>query len=164
MQTGTSVRTRTTCQGGLYAGDPISSQSESLFPLPPAAHRVFSTRHSAPLRIAGVVSSRPRALADWPRPAAKRRKSAAHGPSRGYRAGFESSPSGAEESIQLVPNENEILRKALLHPQSDAQTSQKMLNLGNNREGNPLSRPSKFGIRHNLRKIDNVLHGTLTIS
>jgi hypothetical protein len=39
-----------------------------------------------------------------------------------------------------------------------------MLNLDNNREGNPLSLPSKFGIRHNLYKIDNVLHGPLNIS
>jgi hypothetical protein len=40
----------------------------------------------------------------------------------------------------------------------------KMLNLGNNHEGIPLSLPSKFGIRHNLYKIDNVLHGPLIIS
>jgi hypothetical protein len=45
------------------------------------------------------------------------------------------------------------------HPVPDAQTRQKMLNVGNNLEGIPLSRPSKFGIRHNLYKIDNVAHG-----
>jgi hypothetical protein len=38
-----------------------------------------------------------------------------------------------------------------------------MLILGNNHDGIPLSRPSKFGIRHNLYKIDNVLHGTPNI-
>jgi hypothetical protein len=45
------------------------------------------------------------------------------------------------------------------HPLPDAQTRQKMLNVGNNLEGIPLSHPSKFGIRHNLYKIDNVAHG-----
>jgi hypothetical protein len=45
------------------------------------------------------------------------------------------------------------------HPVPDAQTRQKMLNVGNNLEGIPLSHPSKFGIRHNLYKIDNVAHG-----
>jgi hypothetical protein len=48
-------------------------------------------------------------------------------------------------------------------PQSDAQTAQRMLNVGNNLDGIPLSPPSKFGIRHNLYKIDNVWHGTLNI-
>lgn len=43
--------------------------------------------------------------------------------------------------------------------QPDAQASKKMLNLGNNLDENPLSCPSKFGIRHNLCSADNVHHG-----
>jgi hypothetical protein len=39
-----------------------------------------------------------------------------------------------------------------------------MLNVGNNHDGNPLSHPSKFGIRQDYHEIDNVRHGTLDIA
>jgi len=44
------------------------------------------------------------------------------------------------------------------HTQDDARIAERMLNLGNNGDGNSLSPSSKFGIRHNPYKIDNVLH------
>ena len=177
-----SGRTRTTCKGGLYANHQVSFRAESLLPFPSAALALFAARRADFPGTTDVVLGRAGALARWPEnseiaetPSVRLAYAAQRHPQSGVRTQPARKPWGVEmvkpqrgERIFLsapcsscfVPFFYYALTSG---PQCDARTPQKMLNVGHNHEGNPLSHPSKFGIRHNFYKIDNLQHGNVYI-